>query len=165
MIHRNIEKSLNLLAVQIHRENSIGAGGDEQIRHEFGGDRHARLVLAVLPGVAIKGQDRGDPLGGGAARSVDHDEQLDQVVIAGRTGGLDDEDIVPTNVLVDFHERLAIWEAGDGRLAERFANGATNLLGQWPVGITRKNFKPRIGHGAGILYPDGPGESFFASRS
>ena len=50
VIHRDVEKSLDLLRVQIHRENPVRARRHEQIRHELRRDRNARLIFAVLPG-------------------------------------------------------------------------------------------------------------------
>ena len=67
-----------------------------------------RLVLSVLPGVTVKGQNRRDPLGRGPPRRVNHDEQLHQVMIRWRAGRLDHEDILTPDVLVDLHERLAV---------------------------------------------------------
>jgi hypothetical protein len=54
MIHRNVEKPLDLLRVQIHRQNAVRAGGHEQVRHQLRRDRHARLVFAILPRVTVK---------------------------------------------------------------------------------------------------------------
>ena len=47
MIDGNIEEALNLLRVQVHRENPVRAGGDEQVGDELGGDGHARPILAI----------------------------------------------------------------------------------------------------------------------
>jgi hypothetical protein len=62
MIDRNVEEALDLLAVQIHREHAIGAGGHEQVGDELRGDGHARLVLAILAGVAVERHDGRDAL-------------------------------------------------------------------------------------------------------
>src|ERR1019366_1911075 len=111
--NRNIEEDLDLLAVQIHREHAGGAGGHEQVGDEFGRDGYPGLVFAVLSRVAVKRHDGGDALGRGAARGVDHDEQLHQVMVRRRAGGLDDVDILAPDVFVDLYKRLAIGETGD----------------------------------------------------
>ena len=139
MIHRNIEKALNLLAVQIHRQDAGGAGGNQQIGDQLGGDGHAGLVLAVLAGVAVKRHHRSDTLGRRAAGGVDHDQQFDQVVIARRTGRLDDVNILPPDVRVDLHEGLAIGKARDGRLAKRRSDRAADFLSERTVGVAGKD--------------------------
>jgi len=48
MIHRDVEETLDLLRVQIHRQHAVRPRCDEQVGDELGRDRHPRLVLAVL---------------------------------------------------------------------------------------------------------------------
>ena len=84
MIHRDVEEALDLLRVQIHRQDAVGAGGDEQVGHELGGDGHARLVFAVLPGVTVKRQHRRDARRARPPQRVNHDEQLHQIVVRRR---------------------------------------------------------------------------------
>ena len=55
MIHRNIEKSLNLRRVQIQRQNPVRPRRFQQRRHQPGRDRNPGFVLPVLPGVPIIG--------------------------------------------------------------------------------------------------------------
>ena len=66
---------------------------DDQVGHQLGGDGIAGLGLAVLTGIAEIGDHGGDAAGRGALQSVDHDEQFHQVVIDGRAGGLNNEQI------------------------------------------------------------------------
>ena len=49
VIDRDVEEALDLRGVQVHRQDAVGARGRQQVRHELGRDRHARLVLLVLP--------------------------------------------------------------------------------------------------------------------
>ena len=69
MVHRNIEEPLNLLGVQVHRQDAVRPRGHQQVGHQLGGDGHARLVFAVLPGISVKRQHRRDP-GRAAARGL-----------------------------------------------------------------------------------------------
>ena len=58
MIHRNVEETLNLLRVQINRQDAVRARRDEQVGHKLGRDRNAWLVLAVIAialGVSLLG--------------------------------------------------------------------------------------------------------------
>ena len=76
MIHRNVEKALHLLGVQVHRQHAMHAGGSEQIGDQFRRDRDARLVFAVLARVSKKWNDGGDSIRAGAPCGVHHDQQL-----------------------------------------------------------------------------------------
>jgi hypothetical protein len=134
VVHRDVEEALDLLAVQIHRQHAVGPGGHEQVGHQLGGDGHAGLVLAILPGVAVEGDDGRDALRGGPLGRIDHDEQLHQVMVGRRAGGLDEVAVRAADVLVDLHERLAVGEAVDGRVAERDADGRADFLCERPVG-------------------------------
>ncbi len=110
VIDRDIEKTGDLLGVQVHGEDAVDAGGGEQVGDELGRDRHAGLVFAILPGVAEKRDHRRDARRAGPPRRIDHDEQLHQVLVRRRAGRLDDEDVPPADVFVDLDEGLAIRE-------------------------------------------------------
>ena len=81
MIDRNVKEPLNLRLVQIHRQHAVGAGRAQHVGDELGRNRHARLVLAILPGVAVVRQHRRDPRRRRPAERVDHDHQLHEVLI------------------------------------------------------------------------------------
>ena len=53
VIHRHVEVALNLRRVQIERQRAVRAGGLHQIGDQLRGNRHARLVLAVLARVTV----------------------------------------------------------------------------------------------------------------
>src|SRR5436305_14726586 len=110
MVHRDIEEALHLLRVQIHREHAAHPGGMKEIRHELGGDRNARLILPVLSCVTKKRNDGGDAIGTGAARRIDHDEQLHEMLVGWRTSRLNDENITAANILLDLDISFAIGE-------------------------------------------------------
>ena len=76
MIHRDVEKPLNLLRMQIHREDAIDTRRHEQICDELGRDGHTRLVFAILPGITVKRQHRRDACRARPPQSINHDEQL-----------------------------------------------------------------------------------------
>src|SRR5450759_4046961 len=63
IVHRDIEKALNLPDVQVHGENALGPGGNQEVGHQLGGDGHPGRHLAVLAGIAEIGDDRRDPPG------------------------------------------------------------------------------------------------------
>jgi len=90
--------------------------------------------LRFLAGVAEEGDHRGDAVGARAAHRVHHDEQLHDVLVARRTGRLDDEDVAAAHVVVDLHERLAVGKGGDRGVAERAAEIGGDVEGQLAVG-------------------------------
>lgn len=61
------------------------------------------LVFFVLPGVWEAGDDGSDAGRGGDLTSVNHDQQLHQVVINLATAALHDVYILPTYAFPDFH--------------------------------------------------------------
>ena len=97
---RDIKKTLNLSGVQVHRQHAIGAGPGDHVGHQFGRDRHAAFVLAVLSRITKIGDHRCDSFGTGPHASVDHDQQFHQVVVHRRAGRLDQEDVSTAHVFV-----------------------------------------------------------------
>ena len=67
VIHRNVKESLNLRSMQIHAQDAVAAGASDQVGYQFGGDRNAPLILAILTGVAKVRDHRSDSPGAGAA--------------------------------------------------------------------------------------------------
>mgnify|MGYP006977367651 CR=1 FL=1 len=65
MVNRDIKEALNLVGVEIHGEDPVGAGAGDQVGHQLGGDGVAALGLAVLTGVTVVRDDRRDGAGGG----------------------------------------------------------------------------------------------------
>jgi hypothetical protein len=119
MVDGDVEEALDLRGVEVHAEHAVRACGDDQVRDELRGDRHAALVLAVLARVAVVGDHRGDALRARAAKAVDEHQELHQVVVDGLAGREHDIDIAAAHILVDLDDRLAVGEARDGAEPER----------------------------------------------
>ena len=130
VIHGNIEKALNLRSVQVHRQHAVGTGGDEEVGHELRGDRHARLVLAVLARIAKIGEDGRDAIGRSPTRGVNHNQQLHQHLVGLLANRLHEEEIGPAHIVANLAPRLAIREMADIHRAQRGAHARGNLLGQ-----------------------------------
>src|SRR5690606_1050303 len=64
VVSRDVEEALDLAGMQVKGENPVGAGFGDQIGDELGGDWCAGAGLAVLPGIAEIGKNRGDAFGG-----------------------------------------------------------------------------------------------------
>ena len=140
VIHGDIEKPLDLRGVEIHGQDPVDPGGGEQVGDQLGGDRHPRLVLAILTGVAEKRHDRSDALGAGAARGVNHDQQFHDVVIGRRATRLDNENILTADVFIDFHRGFAVGKSGDLYVGKHGSKVVGNALGKCAVGGSTDDF-------------------------
>src|ERR1700677_129205 len=134
--------------MEVEGVDKVDACVDQEIGERLGGDGDAGLVFAELAGVAEKRDDGGDAGGAGAAGGVDQDEELHEVLVRGGAGGLDDEDVAAADVLVDFHEGLAIGEGADGGVAEGHADVIGDALREFAVGGAGENLEFVILHGS-----------------
>ena len=126
--------------MQVHGQHAVDAGLLDQPRHQPRGDRHARGAGApVLARVAHVGHDRRDARRRGAAAGVRHHQQLHDVVVHRRAGGLHDVDVAAADVVEDLDVDLAVGEAADVDLAEREREMARHALGEPRVRIPRED--------------------------
>ncbi len=126
--------------MQVHCKHPVGARDGDEVGAQLGGDRLARLDLAVLPRVAVVGNDRRDPPGRRALEGVDHDEQLHQVVVDRPAGRLHDEHVGAAHRLADVHRDLPVGKVPDLALAERQPEVAGDLRRNPGSRVCSKNF-------------------------
>ena len=105
--------------MQIHCQNTMNTGRDQKIRDQLGRYRHTRFVFSILARVPEKRNHCGDAVSAGPSRCIDHDEQFHQMIVGWGTGGLNDENITPANVLLDSDVGLAVRECAERGLAQR----------------------------------------------
>ena len=80
MVDGNVEETLNLVSVEVHRDQTIDTGNAQQVGNKFGPNANAGFVFAVLSCPSevrdngVNGSCR-SPLG-----SVNHQEQLHKIV-------------------------------------------------------------------------------------
>ena len=117
------------------------AGRAQQVRHELGRDRHPRLVLPVLPRVAVVRDHRRDARRRRAPERVDHDAQLDQVLVDRPARRLHDEHVGAADVLVDLERDLRVRKAVQPGLPERHAQEFRDLPRQLRVRAARKQLQ------------------------
>lgn len=135
VVHGDVEVADGLARVEVAGQHAVGAGLRDEVGHQLGGDGAAApLHLPVGPGVAEVGDDGGDVLGGGPPAGVDHDEELHEVLVGGRAGGLHQEHVAATHALLQLHVDLAIREPLDLDLAQLHPKVARDLLRQHRVG-------------------------------
>ncbi len=80
MVYWYIEKSLNLICVQVHCDNAVDACYTEQICNEFGTNTDTWLVLAVLSSPTEVGHDGNDVSGRSPFSGINHKKKFHQVV-------------------------------------------------------------------------------------
>jgi hypothetical protein len=141
VVYGDVEEALDLVRVQVDRDDAVDARRLEHVGHELGADRHSPFILAVLPRVTVVGNDGRDAVGAGAVSGVDEEQEFHQVVVLRRAGGLNDEDVPAANVLGDFDERLAVGKPREHDLAERFLEVLGNGLRQGAVGAAGEDFQ------------------------
>ncbi len=117
VVDRHVEEALDLRRVQVHRQHAVDARRGEQVGHELGRDGHARLVLALLPGVAEVRHHRRDARRAGPPGRVDEQEQLDPVLRRGARR-LDEVEVGSADGLVEADVELAVGEVLDMTLPE-----------------------------------------------
>ncbi|MOA08907.1 hypothetical protein D3C78_1287070 [compost metagenome] len=133
--------------MQVHRQDAVDASHLQHVGHDLGRDRDARRTrAAVLAGIAEIGNRGGDAASGSAAQCINHDHDFHQVVIGGSTGGLQDEDVLATHVLVDFDHHFAVREATDGHLAQGHIEVVDYVHGQPSVGRAREDHEAIVCH-------------------
>ena len=140
IVHRNIEKALDLVGVQIDGENAVDAGGNQHIGHQLGGNRHAGGTrAAVLAGVAEVGDGGGDAAGGCAFERINHGQHFHQVVIGGRAGGLQDEDVAAAHVFQKLDCDFAVGKFVYRSVAQRGVQMFDHAVGQFGIGVAGKH--------------------------
>jgi len=133
VIDRNVEEALKLMLVKIDPEYPVGARGHDHVRHQLGPDRNAWLVLPILSRIPVIGHDARDPCRRCAPRSVDEQQQL-QDVLRWWIRRLNDEDVQAPNVLVDANGDLAIRELAKADLSDLHAKVSGDRLGKGAIG-------------------------------
>jgi hypothetical protein len=66
------------------------------------------------------------------------------MVVRGRAGGLHDENILTTDVLIDLHKSFAIRKGIDCAFAQFHADGLTNGQGKRPIGCPAEDFHIKL---------------------
>ena len=149
VVDGNLEESLHLARMEIHRQDAVGAGVLDHVRDHAGGDRLARCRLAILAGVEEARNDRRDPLRGCETSSVDHHHQLDQMGVDRRDRGLDQKDVGAANGLGVAAVGIAVREGLELDAAELGAQLRRDRFRELRVGAAGEEPQPlgrRVSH-------------------
>ncbi|SOZ24772.1 hypothetical protein CBM2623_A60079 [Cupriavidus taiwanensis] len=147
VVDGNIEKALDLVGVQVHRQHALDAGDFQHVGHHLGRDRHARRTrAAVLAGIAEVGHGGGDAACRGALERIDHHHQFHQVVVGRRAGGLQHDDVLAANIFLDFDLYFTVGETANLSLAQRNAEVLYDSLREFGVGVAGKYHQAFAAH-------------------
>ncbi len=139
MIHRNVEKPLNLPAMQIRRQYAIHPRRHNQVRHQFRRDRHARPILAILSRIAEIRQHRRDARRRSATGRIDQNQQFEQMIIHRRRRAIDDEHVLAANVFAYLNLNFTVAELVHRRAAQLNAEMVAHAPRQVARRIARKH--------------------------
>src|SRR6184192_1702174 len=136
VVHRDVEEALDLLRVQVDRQQPVDARAREHVGDQLRRDRRARALDApVLARVAEVRHHRGDTRGRGAPAGIHHHEQLHETFVRWRAGRLHDEYVASAHVLHELDVDLSVAEAPDVDAPERGLEALCDVLRQRRVRI------------------------------
>ena len=140
MVHRDVEETLDLLCMQVHGENTMSTGSNDEVGDKFGGDGDTWLILSILARISVEWQDSRDSFGAGPSQGINHDEHLHQMLIRWWRSGLDNEDVLPTHVFLDLYECLSIGKRTHLTLTQGNIEISCNVVCKWLIRIAAENF-------------------------
>lgn len=133
-----VEEALDLIGMQVDRDDAIGAGGLEQVCDQASGDRLASAVLLVLAGVRVEREHCSDALCRSTLESVDHDELLHHPRVQRCRMTLQDKRVGAANGLFESNEDLAVREVARGLRGDADVEFLRHLLRQLGMCATRE---------------------------
>ena len=139
IVHRDVEKSLDLGGVQVHGQNPVRACGGDQVCDKLCGDRIAALGLAVLTGIAEVGHNGGNAACGSAAHGVDHDQQFHKMIVYRAAGGLYNEHILAADGLMHGDGALPVRKLRNGGFAQPHIELTAYVLCKCGIRVAGKN--------------------------
>ena len=107
VIHGNIEETLNLVGVQVHRDETVDTGYAQNVGQQLGGNRNTGFVLAVLTCPTEIGNDGYNRFGRSAFGGIDHQQQFHEVVGIGE-GRLHQVYLAAPNRFLEGYGKFAI---------------------------------------------------------
>ena len=142
VVERCIDEALDLPGMQVEGDDPIGAGLQEEISHQPGRDRLTGPAFLVLAGVAVEGDNGGDPFRRRPHQGVDHDQLLHDVEVDRVGVALDHEGVGTANALGVMNVDLTVGEDRALHAAKLDAEDAGHLLGEGLVARTREHHQP-----------------------
>jgi len=73
-------------------------------------------------------------------KTICHHDEFHQVIVGWRTGGLDNEYVLTSNVILYLYADFSIAESGDFRITHFNSEPVSHSTGKNPMCITREDF-------------------------
>jgi hypothetical protein len=137
MLYGNIEKALDLVSVQIYRNDSMRPCDSQQVRHQPGSDGNPRFILLILAPIGVVRNHNVDAPSRSPLESIDHYEKLDEILIHGRASRLDNVYVFSPDIMLNLYTNFTITEATDQGPGSFHSEMQTDLPGKLRVGIAR----------------------------
>ena len=125
--------------MQIQGEDSLCAGGRQQVSQQPGGYGNPGLVLLVAPAVGVVGNNGGDSGRGGTFERVDEYQHLHDARVDRRCERLNYEDIIFAYRLLDLDEDVLIGKVEDLGFTTRQLQGFANAQRHLRIGVSGEN--------------------------
>jgi len=120
------------------RSDPAAVSKSAQIRHQLGTYGNSGLVFAILARVTVIGNYGGDPGCRRSLEGVDHYQQFHYVAVHRATSGLNDKDILPTDVLQNLKIEFPVAEGCHTGFAQRHFQYSADFPRERQIGIARK---------------------------
>ena len=151
VVDRSVEEALDLVGVQVDRDDAVGARGLQQIGNQASRNGFAPTMFLVLTRIRVERQDGGDALGRPTLEGVDHDQLFHQVLVQGIRAALEHKSIRATDRLLETHEDLTVREVSGGLRGDLDVEFPGDRVGQLGMCTTREQ------HEALLVVGGGPG--------
>src|SRR5437667_12795384 len=110
LINRNIEKALNLSRMHIHCQHAMRSSNGNTISDQAGSDRNTGLIFLVGTAIGIIRDYSSNTSGRSSFKGINHNEYFHDGAIDGRTERLNNKNILPAYILINFDENILIAE-------------------------------------------------------
>jgi len=139
VVHRHIEETLQLAAVQVHCQYAVCACRLQNVRNQFSRNGVTCAGLAVLASVAEVRNYRRNTSGRSALQGVDDDKQFHKVVVYRTACGLHHKHVAAADGFLDVDGSFTVAEFSYFDFAELQVQLLANLFRQLNAGVACKN--------------------------
>ena len=135
--------------MQVQGQHAVSTRSLDKVSNQLSGYGRTRCGFAILPSVAVVGNYRRDAPCRTPPQSIDHNQQLHEVVIGRHRGRLEDKNVFAAHILFNFNKDFAVIKAPQIDFAELDFELVTNGPRQGLIGAAAGN-----DHGSIPLAPD-----------
>ena len=138
MVDRNIKESLNLIGMQVHRNQAVDTGSTQHVCDQLGPDRNTRFIFSILTCPTEIRNNCDYRVCWSTLGSIDHQEKLHQIIRV-RKRWLYQEYIATANRLFIRDGKFTIGKVLNVHLSQRTTKTIANFLCKIPGVSSRKH--------------------------